>query len=262
MLKAALEQSYRYFKYYLKSKTRFSVHSPFVYDLLTKVIRKQEPKSTFKDILNLKSDLNKRTDRIVVADFGAGSHIQNGKEKSISSIAKNAAKPHYVAKILYALVKHFRPNNLLEFGTSLGVSSAYMAHGHKADRHITLEGCPETAKVAQQNLDKLGHDHIKVVVGEFGKTLPELLQAVNQLDFVFFDGNHQYQPTLDYFNACLAKKHENSVFVFDDIHWSKAMEQAWEAIQNHPETRVTIDLFWIGLVFFKTDQASEDFILR
>jgi predicted O-methyltransferase YrrM len=262
MLNAVLAQSIRYIQYFFKSKTRYSVHSPFVYDLLTKVIQKSEPTSTFTAIFELKSSLLKKNDKIRITDFGAGSHINNGKEKSISTIAKNAAKPHHVAKILHNLTQHFQPETLLEMGTSLGISSAYMALGHKAKKHITLEGCPETAKVAKENLTQLGFDHIEIGVGEFDKTLQSALSKMDKLDFAFFDGNHQYQPTLDYFEACLTKKHEHSLFIFDDIHWSEEMEKAWEAIKSHPQVKVTIDLFWIGLVFFKEDQAPEHFVLR
>jgi predicted O-methyltransferase YrrM len=262
MLRAAIEQTGRYIRYFFKSKTRFSVHSPFVFELLTRVIQKSEPKETFKELFNLKSNLLQRKDKITITDFGAGSHINNGTEKSISTIAKNAAKPYHVARILFALAQHFQPRTLLEFGTSLGISSAYMALGHRAEKHVTLEGCPETAKVAKENLNALEFDHVKIEVGPFEKTLPSALSQLGHLDFVFFDGNHQYQPTLDYFEACLAKKHEDSIFIFDDIHWSTEMERAWEDIKKHPETTITIDLFWIGLVFFKKDQAPEHFILR
>jgi predicted O-methyltransferase YrrM len=82
------------------------------------------------------------------------------------------------------------------------------------------------------------------------------------LDLVFFDGNHRYQPTMNYFNLCLKKANENSVFVFDDIYWSNEMTKAWEEIKNHKDVTVTIDLFSVGLVFFRTQQAKQHFILK
>jgi predicted O-methyltransferase YrrM len=99
-------------------------------------------------------------------------------------------------------------------------------------------------------------------IGDFKKTYTKTLEQLNKLDFAFFDGNHRKAPTLYYFKEALEKKHDSSIFIFDDIHWSDEMEEAWETIKEHPGVTVTIDLFFIGIVFFKPDQAKEDFIIR
>jgi predicted O-methyltransferase YrrM len=73
------------------------------------------------------------------------------------------------------------------------------------------------------------------------------------LDFVFFDANHQKQPTLQYFNQCIAKANKNGIFVFDDIHWSEGMEQAWEIVKQHPKVTTSIDLYHMGILFFNPE---------
>ena len=77
-------------------------------------------------------------------------------------------------------------------------------------------------------------------------------------DLIYFDGNHQKKATLKYFNDCLPFINENSVFIFDDIRWTKDMLDAWQEISSHPKVSVSIDLFSIGLIFFR-DQVKEDF---
>ena len=54
----------------------------------------------------------------------------------------------------------------------------------------------------------------------------------------------------------------DSVWIFDDIHWSVAIEEAWEIIKQHPKVKVTIDTFQWGLVFFRSEQAKEHFTIR
>ena len=127
---------------------------------------------------------------------------------------------------------------------------------------ITIEGCPNTAAVAGLNFRALGLDNVQLEVGNFDDILPGILKSQTQLDFVYIDGNHRKDATLNYFEWCLPKVHENSMLIFDDIYWSEGMKEAWAEIKRHPQVTVTVDLFWIGLVFFKKGQARQDFKLK
>lgn len=252
----------RYIKYLLKSKSRYSVHSPFVYDLLENALLDQKHFYAFEQIEGARATLKTNTKTIEITDFGAGSRINKSNTRKIADIAKNTAKAPSVARILFRLVNYFQPKNMLELGTSLGISSLYQFLPNKKANFVTMEGCASTAKVASRVFEALEAEKIKIVTGNFNDTLAPTVEQFEKLDYVFFDGNHQKQPTLDYFEICFPKATENSLFVFDDIHWSAEMEEAWEIIKNDPRVTVTIDLFWIGLVFFKKDQAKENFVLR
>ena len=116
--------------------------------------------------------------------------------------------------------------------------------------------------MARRNFEQLSISNVDVVVGNIDETLIAQIADLATIDFVFFDANHRYEPTVRYFETCLKKKHNDTVFVFDDIHWSNEMEQAWAYIGRHPSVRVTIDLFWVGLVFFRHEQLKQDFVLR
>ena len=257
-----LQMVFRFFKYLIQSKSRYSIHSPFVFDFLNDVIRSKKDYYCFSLIQKTKQQLHYNHTKINITELGAGSHVNNNKQKKISTIMRNASKPHSVSKILFEIVNYFPIQNSIEIGTSLGISTLYIAHAKKNNQVYTLEGCPETAKIAQQNFKNHPLNTIQLIQGNFNATLQPLVNSLQKVDFVFFDGNHQKQPTIDYFEICLQKAHEKSVFVFDDIHWSEEMEQAWAYIKNHPKVTVTIDLFWIGIVFFRTEQVKEHFIIN
>lgn len=251
-----------YIKHILSAKTRHGTHSPFVYNLVDKVIYDFNDKPEYHSIEKLRENLLQDPRSITVTDLGAGSLVNNQRTKAIKSIAKNALKPKKLAQLLYRLAAEFKPSNLLELGTCLGVTTAYFSKALPNAEIMSMEGCPQTANIAKENWDKLSLKNVTVKVGNFDDTLPEVIKHQEQLDFVFIDGNHRKDATLNYFNLCLPKVHENSVIIFDDIYWSKGMAEAWGQIKAHPDVIVTIDLFWIGLVFFREGQAKQNFKIK
>jgi predicted O-methyltransferase YrrM len=257
-----LKFPFKYLHYLFTSKTKHGIHSPFVYDLLTKVIQDKSGPEIFKRIETIREELLRSELEINVNDLGAGSQNNSSLKRKIKDIAKNAAKSPKYAQLLYRLVNHFKPQIILELGTSLGISTIYQAAAVPNSKIITIEGCTETAAIAKNNFSKMQLNNVEQLIGNFDEQLPNILNKVKQLDYVFFDGNHKKAPTLNYFNLCLSKTHNNSLFIFDDIHWSDEMEQAWEIIKNHPQVTVTIDLFFLGLAFFRKEQVKEDFVIR
>lgn len=251
-----------YFKYLLKARNQHGIHSPFVYELYNNVIKDQTPFYIFQDIESIRAKLLLSNLEIEMSDYGAGSQLHSSNKRKISAIAKNSLKAQKYAQLLFRLVNRFKPQNVLELGTSLGISTLYLASSSTKSNVTTIEGCPNVAKVAQINFDKLGCKNIHLVNQQFDTFLPEYLKTVSSLDFVFFDGNHTKEATLRYFNWCVEKAHEQSIFVFDDIYWSKGMNEAWKEIKQHPKITTTIDLFAVSIVFFNPDLSNEHFVLR
>jgi predicted O-methyltransferase YrrM len=182
----------------------------------------------------------------------------------VATIARNAQKPARYAWLLHRLILRFQARYVLELGTSLGLTTAYLANAvAQTEGHLySFEGCPNTAALARTHLEQLGYPTVNLVVGNLDDTLAATVTSLPGIDLAFFDANHRYEPTLQYFMTCLPRVHNDTVFVFDDIHWSKEMEQAWAAIKEHPSVQVTIDLFGVGLVFFRREQPKQHFILR
>lgn len=251
-----------YVDYFITAKNLHGLHSPFVYNLAKDVIYNKGHYYAYEEIEQLRNQLLNSTKSIQVKDFGAGSRVNNNTEKKISQIAKNAAKPAKYAQLIFRLCDFFQPKVALELGTSLGITSAYIAKANENTILHTFEGCPETSKVAALNFNLLNATNVKQHVGNFDDTLPPFLSNVSTIDFAFLDGNHRYQPTIDYFNQLVPYFSSGSCVVLDDIHWSKEMERAWDYVKNHDAVTLTIDLFFVGLVFFDTSRPKEHIKIR
>jgi predicted O-methyltransferase YrrM len=249
----------RYIKYWMKSSNAkgHGVHSPFVFDLIDKVFTDDRDFYVFPLIESSREELLYNTSLIEVTDYGAGSRVNKNFSRTISSIAKSSLKPPKFGQLLFRLVNHFGSSTILELGTSLGITTSYLAAANHNGLVITMEGAPEIAKQAKRHFQHIGLNNIEQVIGDFDTTLGNVLQKNKTLDFVFIDGNHRFEPTLRYFNMMKPNLHEYSVLVFDDIHWSKEMEQAWDAIKKDDSVTLTIDLFFIGLVFFRKEQKEK-----
>jgi len=252
----------KYFKYFFIAKNKHGAHAPFLYEFITKVLNKHSDDTVCAEIEELRKDLSRSEQTIKITDFGAGSHINDSTSRKVKDIAKNSAKNSKFGKLLYRIIKFYNPKNILELGTSLGISTLYLAKAEKNSKVYTFEGCPATAKIAQQNFEKMNAKNINTTLGDFQNTLEEKLKKINIIDLVFIDGNHQEKPTITYFKKCLNYANNDTIFIFDDIHWSKGMENAWSYIKSHQKTTLTIDLFYIGIAFIKSELSKENHIIR
>lgn len=251
-----------YAKYRLKSDNEHDIHSPFVFELYNDVITDENPFYVYEDIESIRSKLLLTNKSIQINDYGAGSKVSSANARTIKDIAKHTLKSPKYGQLLFRVVNRFKPRTILELGTSLGVTTMYLAAPSKKTKITTVEGCPNTAKVAQINFDKIGFNNIELINQKFEDFLHNYISKVDVLDFVFFDGNHQKEATLNYFYQCIEKVHNGTVFIFDDIHWSDGMTAAWEQIKKHPKVTTTIDLYMLGIVFFNTDLSDSDFVLK
>lgn len=251
-----------YLKFLWHSKNHHGVHSPFVYSLVTKCVYTKETKPQYKILKQYRNELLKNKNTIEVTDFGAGSRVFKSNIRQISKIAETAGISPKRAELLYRITNYFQPENILEIGTSLGLATSALSLGNPKAEIITLEGCPETSGVAQKQFQNLNLNNIKPVVTEFSSYLKTFNFRLSTFDLIYFDGNHSKKATLDYFELLLPTITNETVWIFDDIHWSSDMEEAWEIIKNHPKVTVTIDTFQWGLVFFRYEQEKEHFVIR
>ncbi len=248
----------RFLHFYKNADTIYNIHSPFVYDLAQAVLEDNRHFYAFSMIEPLRQMHLHNHNLIEVEDFGAGSLVNNNKQRKVSSIAKSAVSSPARSRLLFRLVNHLHPKTLLELGTSLGISALYQKAAAQKARMITLEGSPNIAHLANATFKAYEVPlNIELRLGEFGKTLQLALRDLQKVDFVFFDGNHQKKATLDYFEQCLAYAHENTVFVFDDIYWSDEMQAAWESIKQHSKVCLSVDFFHLGLVFFRKEHKNK-----
>ena len=255
----------KYFKYYLTSSSGkgHGIHSPFVFEFITKVLHDKDHYPEYDKVEGTRTNLLKNNKVLKVEDFGAGSAVSKTSKRSIFSILKYSFKSKKIGQLLFRIVKHYQPETILELGTSLGITTSYLGLGRPAAKLVTMEGAVEVAAVANGIIQSFGLLNTSIVHGNFDKTLPEALDKLATVDFAFIDGNHSQEPTERYFQQLLSKINNDSILVFDDIHWSREMEQAWENIKKHPSVRCTIDLFFTGIVFFRQEfREKQQYTIR
>jgi len=252
---------YKFILYRLKSFRLHGIHSPFVFDLYQQVICHNGHYAAYNTVEKLRRTLKRNHKKIEVTDWGAGSRTNALIHRRISELARVSAKPSRYAQLLFRLINYFQPDIMVELGTSLGITTAYLASARKNGKIFTFEGCSNITQLAQRNFNHLGLSNITLVPGNMDQTLAAKIVKLPQVDFVYFDGNHRYEPTMRYFNICLQKHTENSIFVFDDIYWSREMEKAWLEICSHSAVTLSIDLFQMGFVFFRKKQPKQHFTI-
>ena len=245
----------KFIQYWLSSSNGkgHGIHSPFVYSFIRDVLMDKQHYGAYNKPENYRSNLLKDETLLGILDMGAGSVSGSRKTRSVKSIARISAKHKRYASLLFRICNYYHYKKVVEMGTSLGVTTMYLGSVKDVEQVITLEGADAVADKAQTTFREYGYDKVKMVRGDFSDTLDNVLQELGTVDFVFVDGNHRREPTLDYFSTILPWVHNNSCIVFDDIHWSGEMEEAWAEICKDQRVSLSIDLHAIGLVFFRKE---------
>jgi predicted O-methyltransferase YrrM len=257
--------AFKFLRYWINASSNkgHGIHSPFVFQFIKNILGDRNEYDDYRSVEELRKELLKDERVLTISDPGAGSATSSSNKRAVSSIAKHAAKPAKYGQLLYRMAKFYRPSNILEMGTSLGISTAYLAKGNNKARVTTIEGVPAIADIAKANLDSLGIMNYELVRGNFDEVLEPLLNKTGVVDLAFIDGNHRKEPTEKYFHLLLQHINEESILIFDDIHWSQEMEATWNTIKNHPRVRCSIDLFFLGIVFFRKEfHEKQQFSIR
>lgn len=262
---SAFQLAKKYLSYYLHASNSkgHGVHSPFVYDFITHVLNGPDNASQFQTIEAYRKSLLKNRRVIKVQDFGAGSQLSNNGERKLCAIAASDLKGRKFGRLFYRVAKYYHCNHIVELGTSLGTTAAYMSLSSSGCKVTTFEGAERVADIAEDFFGSAGLKNISLVRGSFDETLPGFLDKTENIDLLFVDGNHRQAPTVKYFELFMEKADNDSIFIFDDIRWSAEMERAWQQIKSHPAVTLSIDLFFVGFVFFKKEfLVKQDFALR
>ena len=284
-----------YLNFLWNSKNQHGVHSPFVFLLVTQCFYDKRKYPQYKLLKDYRNALLRNKNTIEVSDFGAGSRVFKSNTRAINQIAKNAGISQKRAELLFRITQYVQAESILEIGTSLGLATSALSLGNPKANITSLEGCPNTMAVAQSQAASFQLNNIRFINTKFedylsieipNSQIPNSKTQIPNSKFqipkpitynlkpttynlkpktynlIYFDGNHSQKATLDYFESLLSTITNNSVWIFDDIHWSADMEEAWEIIKQHPKVKVTIDTFQWGIVFFRSEQAKEHFTIR
>ncbi len=254
----------KYLRYLLVSRHRegHGIHSPFVYDLVSRVFRNKISSDIVLMVDTIRRKNISDTRILNVTDLGAGSERMKSNKRKVSEIARNSAVPARYGRLLSNMAAEFGKPAIVEFGTSLGFSTMYLALGHPGTQIYTMEGCKETSAVASENFRAAGIKNVELMNGSFDSLIPGMVTRRINPGLVFIDGNHRKEPLLRYFSMMSDLSDGSIVFIIDDIHQSYEMEKAWNEIRNNADVSVTVDLFRMGVVFLRKNISRMNYVIR
>ncbi len=250
-----------YLSHWLNAVDEHSIHSPFFFDFYTKVIKQTREELAFPVIERIRQKLLDNNSELVMNDLGAPSPHFKSNNRKISQLAATSLSPEKFCRFYFRMIQYFGAKNIVELGTSLGISALYLAQS-KLAKVTTFEGNTAVADIALTNFESTETGNIKIIEGNIDETLPEFLQTPQKIDFVLMDANHRYQPTLNYFEWLSKRMADKGVIVLDDIHYSPEMEKAWLKLKNNELVYGSIDLFRCGILFFDPALNKQHFICQ
>lgn len=238
------------FSHYLRSTTVYQEHSPFFFDLWKNVLIGGMDKSLEKNLLEARHRSEHNTTRIERTDLG---RRDDGIRypSTISEVARHSLTPHWKSRILHLLVKHYHMNSILELGSSLGLSSAYMACQEFPVKVTTLEGDPVLCNLATKLHNELDLPNIEVVCGPFHETLDDTLRQGPLIQLAFIDGHHNGEALLENFNKILDHLDTGAIVIIDDVYWSNEMTQTWRHIRSLDRVTASMAYYDLGILFFE-----------
>jgi len=254
----------KYLKYIIVSENRkgHGIHSPFVFDLVSRVFRNKTDPAVVYCIEKVRQRLKRDKRMIDVLDLGSGSGNRGNNLKRVTDIARFSPVSRKYGMLLADLAAEFGGPLIVEFGTSLGISTMYMALSCREIPVATMEGCPAIAGIAANNFKESGLKNVRLYIGHFEDTISEIVKIGITPGLVFIDGNHRKKPVLEYFEKMAEISGPKTVIVIDDIYYSREMEAAWNEIRNNERVTLSVDLFRMGIVFFRGGIGRKEYIIR
>lgn len=256
-------QARKFVEYILFSRhsAGHGIHSPFIFDIVTGLFRNKIPGDVVCCIEKIRHTLEKDTGTINVNDLGSGS-ARKTKVRKVSDITRRSAVTGKYGKLLYSFASEFGSPSVIELGTSLGISTMYIASACPDAGVFTIEGCSECSAIAEKSFYSAGLKNVTSINSSFDSALAEIKQKGITPGLVFIDGDHRKEPFLRYFDELISLSDENTVIIADDIYYSKDMADAWEEIKGRENVSATIDIFRMGIVFLRKEITRNNYIIR
>jgi predicted O-methyltransferase YrrM len=251
----------KFLSYYTKATTHYSVHSPHIFEFILDVMDTKKEYYVYKKLEFERRILLTSHEEIPLTDHGAGSKTANNKSKKISTLARTVVSRKEKCRLLFNLINKYRPHNVIELGTSLGMSTMYMAAANASTQIYTIEADPQVYKIARTLFIRNECKNINALLGTFESKLPEVMNAIDSVGAAYIDGHHSYEATMHHFHTLCTKATEETIMIFDDIYWSPSMTQAWEEIKADARVTYSIDTFDFGIAFFNPIMEKQHFTL-
>jgi predicted O-methyltransferase YrrM len=251
-----------YLKYAYNSKSKFKIHSPFVFTFIINVLenRKKDYMHFPKQLLSHYKALKIKVS--VSGNAGEGSKSLSKKQIPAIRFIGKVGLPAKYGKVLNGLIEENKIEHVIELGTSLGRSTSFLVSGNRV-KVTTVEANKEMLDISKEAFNHLGQSgFVTFVHARFDEVFGELCKNDLSNTLIFIDGDHGKDAVLNLFKTCLPYTKPSTILVFDDIYWSPGMTEAWCDIEQHDEVKLSLDIYRMGIVFFrKATKAKEHFQL-
>ncbi|MDD2435944.1 MAG: SAM-dependent methyltransferase [Massilibacteroides sp.] len=214
------------------------VHSPFVFNFITKVIDERAAYYCLKDI-----ELTRKKFFYENEPFH-----------------KWEIRPKYGA-LLMRISNYLKPQNLLLIGSDLSFSALYSSSYASTTRCVVLEEKTEIAAFSRSVIEKHRAKNILLKEGVYQKTVSEVLEHTDKLDFVYFGYPNDSALDIPVFECILPHLHEHSVLILRGIRKTKDRKEFWNRLCARPEVSVTIDVYELGIAFFNHKIHKKNYIV-
>jgi predicted O-methyltransferase YrrM len=254
----------KYLQYLLfyRHRNGHGIHSPFIFDIVSRIFRNKIEAGVVFKVEKIRKELTRDTRLIHCEDLGTGSERKKTRKRKVSEIARYSAVPRKYGLLLSNLSAEFGSQDIMEFGTSFGISTMYLASGSPNSIVYTIEGCPACSEIALHNFKSAGIDNVELTTVSFDSVLPSIKNREKKWGLIYIDGNHRKDAVMNYFDTLKSVCDNETVMVFDDIYNSKEMAEAWTEIKKDGEVTATIDIFRMGIVFFKKGITRNHYKIR
>ena len=245
--------------FYLHYRKGHGIHSPYLFEFVNKVIFNGAELTVPPEIIRTHRELKKDRTQIPEVKLGAASHVNSTGERSAASFVRHSSVSEKYGALLYRISRWFEPEMIIELGSGLGISSLYLASGSPHVPLHSIEGNPHRASFAEKVVAGLKMEMLNIHQGEMDEELNKLIPHVRGRFVAFVDGNHRYEPTIAYVRKLMEVAGDEALIIMDDIYWSKEMFKAWEELKSWPESRVSVDLYQMGIILLRRDLAKASF---
>lgn len=254
----------RYIRYRIFARHKYGhgIHSPLIYALITNVLNDNYKYLVYDEVEKIRRMMYRSENTVSSGFFGAGSRRFSPEKRKIKDIARYSSVNKKSGRLLFRMVKYYKPETVLELGTSVGISTLYMAKGSDKTNIISIEANKELVEIARINIKSTGLQNIELINDSFENVLPGIISKLNENILVFIDGNHEKEATLNYFSQLTEISANNLIIILDDINWSDGMREAWNEIKSHPASKATVDLFFTGIVYLNKGLQKQNYIIR
>jgi len=237
------------------------IGNAFIREFRQNIIRDTKEYSEYQLIEKYRNDLFRNTSIPAPVSLGAGTFCGQ-KQRSISHIARMASVNAKYGQLLFRMARYYKPDQIIELGTALGISTMYLSMGNPVARIITVEGNPQLAGIASKSFAAHGLENITLINSAFDDAIPRIIPEVKNNALVFIDGNHTLEATIRYYEVFCEATRFTNILVLDDINWSHDMAKAWKIITGEKCQGLAVDLFRLGIVFNNPDQTRQKIRLR